>query len=445
MNNIKSYLSKYSRDVHFFELIKGAYSTFLLKIVGLLVGYGLAIFITNKFGAFVFGQYVTALLIVEILSIISRLGIDTVLVRFISRYVHKGASSLINQLFFKSIALVTLSAVVFTLLLLFFSDYIANFMNLDEEYLLIVSFSFIPLVLFHMNTQAIRGLKQMMSFSFLNNVAITLFTFILMVVLVAFSTSEKLPIYAYVMSVFVMTISSYFLWFFHRAKIVDSKQNNSESELSTKALFKVSIPLLLGQSMMLIMGKVDLFMLANMTSSDKVGIYNIALKLSMLAYMGLMAVNSIAAPKFSEIHSSGDIDALKKIVQQSTKTIFWVTFPVILLFLILPDTILGVFGDEFKLAAMALIILSISKMFSAISGSVGTFLQMVGKQNVFQNILIFTAIINIVLNYTLIPMYGIDGAAFASAISGVIWNVLMIIYIKKNFGFYSIYFPGIKR
>tara|TARA_B100001059_G_scaffold80133_2_gene78047 strand:- start:7588 stop:8925 length:1338 start_codon:yes stop_codon:yes gene_type:complete len=445
LNKIKSYLSKYSRDVHFFELIKGASSTFLLKVVGLLVGYGLAIFITNKFGAFVFGQYVTALLIVEILSIISRLGIDTALVRFISRYVHKGASSLINQLFFKSIALVTLSAVVFTLLLLFFSDYIANFMNLDEEYLLIVSFSFIPLVLYHMNTQAIRGLKQMMSFSFLNNVAITLFTFILMVVLVAFSSSEKLPIYAYVMSVFVMTISSYFLWFFHRAKIVDSKQNNSESELSTKALFKVSIPLLLGQSMMLIMGKVDLFMLANMTSSDKVGIYNIALKLSMLAYMGLMAVNSIAAPKFSEIHSSGDIDALKKIVQQSTKTIFWVTFPVILLFLIFPDTILGVFGDEFKLAAMALIILSISKMFSAISGSVGTFLQMVGKQNVFQNILIFTAIINIVLNYTLIPMYGIDGAAFASAISGVIWNVLMIIYIKKNFGFYSIYFPGIKR
>ena len=445
MNKIKSYLSKYSRDVHFFELIKGASSTFLLKIVGLLVGYGLAIFITNKFGAFVFGQYVTALLIVEILSIISRLGIDTALVRFISRYVHKGASSLINQLFFKSIALVTLSAVVFTLLLLFFSDYIANFMNLDEEYLLIVSFSFIPLVLFHMNTQAIRGLKQMMSFSFLNNVAITLFTFILMVVLVAFSSSEKLPIYAYVMSVFVMTISSYFLWFFHRAKIVDSKQNNSESELSTKALFKVSIPLLLGQSMMLIMGKVDLFMLANMTSSDKVGIYNVVLKLSMLAYMGLMAVNSIAAPKFSEIHSSGDIDALKKIVQQSTKTIFWVTFPVILLFLIFPDTILGVFGDEFKLAVMALIILSISKMFSAISGSVGTFLQMVGKQNVFQNILIFTAIINIVLNYTLIPKYGIDGAAFASAISGVIWNVLMIIYIKKNFGFYSIYFPGIKR
>ena len=445
MKKIISYLSKRSGDVHFKELIKGASSTFILKILGLVVGYGLAIFITNKFGAFVFGQYVTALLIIEILSIISRLGIDTALVRYISRYVHNGASQLINKLYFKSIAIVTSAAIIFTLVLLFFSSYIADFMNLDEEYLLIVSFSFIPLVLFHMNVQAIRGLKKMLSFSFLNNVAITLFTFIIVVILVSTNSSEKLPIYAYVGSVFIMTFSSYFLWFYHKTKLENFKVVNSETELTTKALFKVSIPLLMGQSMMLIMGKVDLFMLANLTSSDQVGIYNIALKLSMLAYMGLMAVNSIAAPKFSEIHSSGDIEALKKIVQQSTKTIFWVTVPVLILFLCFPKSILSVFGEEFKLAAMALIILSISKMFSAISGSVGTFLQMVGKQNVFQNILILTAVINICLNYILIPKYGIDGAAFASAISGVIWNSLMIIYIKKFFGFFSIYLPGIRR
>ena len=445
MKKIKTYLLKYSGDVHFTELIKGASSTFILKILGLVVGYCLAIFITNKFGAFVFGQYVTALLIIEILSIISRLGIDTALVRYISKYVHNGASQLINKLYFKSIAIVTSAAIIFTLVLLFFSSHIADFMNLDEEYLLIVSFSFIPLVLFHMNVQAIRGLKKMLSFSFLNNVAITLFTFIIMVILVSITSSEKLPVYAYVGSVFIMTFSSYLLWFYHKTRLENSKVINSETELTTKALFKVSIPLLMGQSMMLIMGKVDLFMLANITSSEQVGIYNIALKLSMLAYMGLMAVNSIAAPKFSEIHSSGDIEALKKIVQQSTKTIFWITVPVLILFLCFPKSILSVFGEEFKLAAMALIILSISKMFSAISGSVGTFLQMVGKQNVFQNILILAALINICLNYILIPKYGIDGAAFASAISGVIWNALMIIYIKKFFGFFSIYLPGIRR
>ena len=445
MDKIKTYLSKFSRDSHLFELLKGASTTFIIKIFGLLVGYLLAIFITNKYGSFVFGQYVTALLVIEVLSILSRLGIDTALVRFIARYMHKGSSKFIARLFNKSSVIVTLASVFFTLILLFFSAFIADFMNLDEEYLLIVSFAFIPLVLFHMNTQAIRGLKQMVSFSFLNNLAITLLTFIILISLAAFVSSDKLPIYAYVTSVFIMTISSYFLWFFHFSKLNNNTSYVVNEELTTKDLFKVSIPLLLGQSMMLVMGKVDLFMLANMTSSEEVGIYNIALKLSMLAYLGLMAVNSIAAPKFSEIHSSGNMEALKRIVQQSTKIIFWITLPIVIVFLSVPEFVLSIFGEDFKLAALALIILSISKMFSAISGSVGTFLQMVGKQNVFQNILIFAALVNIILNYLLIPEHGIDGAAFASAFSGILWNTMMILYIKRNFGFYTIYFPGITR
>lgn len=412
-------------------------------MLGLIVGYGFAIYITNQYGAYVFGQYVTALLVVEILSIVSRLGIDTSLVRFVSKYAQKGAVNLINQLYFKSVAIVTFAAIFFTLLLVFFSVEIAEFMNLEREYLVIVSFSFIPLVLFYMNVQAIRGLKKMVSYSFLNNVAITFGVFLFLVLFSVFTASEMLPIYAYVSSVFILTMLSYFLWFNHKSK-VSVVNSDDDMPLSTNELLTTSFPLLLGQSMMIIMGKVDLFMLANMSSSDQVGIYNIALKLSMLSYMGLMAINSIAAPKFSEIYSSGDLDALKKIVQQSTKTIFWISLPVLTLLILFPEFILSMFGEEFKIASFTLIILSVGKMVSAISGSVGTFLQMVGKQKVFQNILIFAAVVNIVLNYFLIPSHGIGGAAIASATSGILWNVLMIIYIKRNFGFYTIYIPWIK-
>ena len=412
-------------------------------MLGLIVGYGFAIYITNQYGAYVFGQYVTALLVVEIFSIISRLGVDTSLVRFVSKYAQKGAVNLINQLYFKSVAIVTFAAIFFTLLLVFFSVEIAEFMNLEREYLVIVSFSFIPLVLFYMNVQAIRGLKKMVSYSLLNNVAITFGVFLFLVLFSVFTASEMLPIYAYVSSVFILTMLSYFLWFNHKSK-VSIVNSDDEMPLSTNELLTTSFPLLLGQSMMIIMGKVDLFMLANMSSSDQVGIYNIALKLSMLSYMGLMAINSIAAPKFSEIYSSGDLDALKKIVQQSTKTIFWISLPVLTLLILFPEFILSMFGEEFKIASFTLIILSVGKMVSAISGSVGTFLQMVGKQKVFQNILIFAAVVNIVLNYFLIPSHGIGGAAIASATSGIFWNVLMIIYIKRNFGFYTIYIPWIK-
>ena len=444
MKNIKHNIAKVLNDSHFSELLKGASTTFLLKIIGLIVGYVLAVFITNKYGAYVFGQYVTALLVVEILAIFSRLGIDTSLVRFISKYIHQGTTRSISKLYYQSVTIVTLMAMLLSILLWFFSDHIAQFMNLDRDLLILVSYSFIPLVLFHMNVQSIRGLKNMTSFSFFNNVSIPLGTFVVLALCSYFLTDETLPIYAYVLSVLSMTFFSFVVWFRFKAKL-PKQESNPTDFLSTNELLAISFPLLLGQSMMIIMGKVDLFMLANMTSSEQVGVYNIALKLSKLSYMGLMAVNSIAAPKFSEIHSSGDIDALKRIVQQSTKTIFWVSAPVLFVLIFFPSSILSMFGDEFKLAAMCLIILSIGKMFSAISGSVGTFLQMVGRQKIFQNILIVAALINVGLNSLLIPNYGIEGAAIASTVSGVFWNLLMIFYIKKHFGFYTIYLPWLKR
>lgn len=444
MNNLKYHIVKALNDSHFLELIKGASTTFILKIVGLFVGYVLAVFISNKYGAYVFGQYVTALLVVEVLAIVSRLGIDTSLVRFISKYMHQGSTQAIEKLYYKSVTIVTLIAMILNILLWFFSEHIAQFMNLEKDLLILVSYSFIPLVLFHMNVQSIRGLKNMISFSFFNNISISLGTFILLALGSYFLTNDKLPIYAYILSVVSMTLFSFVVWFRLKYKL-PNQESKPINFLSTNELLVISFPLLLGQSMMIIMGKVDLFMLANMTSSAQVGVYNIALKLSMLSYMGLMAVNSIAAPKFSEIHSSGDINGLKKIVQQSTKTIFWVSAPILLLLILFPSTILSMFGDEFKLAAMCLIILSIGKMFSAISGSVGTFLQMVGRQKIFQNILLLAALINIVLNSLLIPKYGIEGAAVASTVSGVFWNLLMIIYIKKHFGFYTIYIPWLKR
>ena len=172
---------------------------------------------------------------------------------------------------------------------------------------------------------------------------------------------------------------------------------------------------------------------------------SIAVKVSMLSYMGLMAINSIAAPKFSELYASGKIDELKKIVQQSTKAIFWITLPVVLIFIFFPSMILSLFGEEFKAAIYCLLILSFGKMFSAISGSVGTLLQMSGKEVFFQNVLIASAILNVVLNYILIPIYDIDGAAIASLISNLFWNILMVFYIKKHLGFYTIYLPGLKR
>lgn len=115
----------------------------------------------------------------------------------------------------------------------------------------------------------------------------------------------------------------------------------------------------------------------------------------------------------------------------------------LLIFLIFPKSILGIFGEEFRTGAIALMILTIGQFVNAASGSVGYILQMTGKQRLFQYIILFASIVNAYLNFILIPQIGIVGAAIASCIAVSIINIIPLFLIKYYYGFFT--FPYIKN
>ena len=94
---------------------------------------------------------------------------------------------------------------------------------------------------------------------------------------------------------------------------------------------------------------------------------------------------------------------------------------------------LSIFGEDFIIGKNALLILLIGQSVSVMSGSVGFILQMTGKEKIFQNILFLALLVNIGLNILLIPTYGILGAAIASTISIVFWNLTSVVYIYKEY------------
>jgi len=71
-------------------------------------------------------------------------------------------------------------------------------------------------------------------------------------------------------------------------------------------------------------------------------------------------------------------------------------------------------------------------------GAVIYILDMTGKQTISRNILLLTSILNIALNWYLIEIYGIKGAAIATTISILFWNIIGIIYVKKIYGFWVV-------
>lgn len=98
---------------------------------------------------------------------------------------------------------------------------------------------------------------------------------------------------------------------------------------------------------------------------------------------------------------------------------------------------MGLFGNEFLVGEVALIILSFGQFINAATGPVGNLLMMTGKQDVNRNIVIATTVITVILNAVLIPIYGIIGAAIVNVIGTILFNVIPYFLVKRYFGFYT--------
>ena len=301
------------------------------------------------------------------------------------------------------------------------------------------------MVLFILHYQSLRGLKRIAEFSFFYRVSQAFFSIIFIFIIGKFLSDTSVPFYAYLSSLIIVSILSFISFSYFLNKGFDINNHEGIDNLNLITILKISIPLMFAQLVQFLMAFTDKLMIGNMMTSSDVGIYFTAFKLSMITSIGLMSINSIASPKFAEFYGDKNLEGLRKITYQSSKMIFWTTTPLIVCFLIFPKVLLGFFGEEFKIAAIAFIFLSIGKFISSLCGSVGNLLQMTGNQFVFMKSLLFGAIINITLNFILIPIYGINGAAIASMISLSSWNILMVYFVKRKLGFYSFYVPLLNK
>ena len=436
-------------DSDFIEILKGASSYLLLRFSGIITGYVLMISITRWYGSegsVVYGKYLLALLVLRVFILVAKLGTDVTLLRFVSSFSVNSNQYKIYNLYKKTLLIVLPISLLMSFIMFFYCYEIAAFIGADTIHVKILSFVLIPAVIFYLNIQGFRGLKKIFLYSFFYEFAISFFTLLFLAFAFVFLKDNfisytETPILSYASVLVLLFVSTVIIWFKYLSKFTLKSHVNS---LGFKTILTTSIPLLFSQSLSFVMGWTDQLMLGNMRSAHEVGVYGVAFKYSLMATVFLVAVNSIAAPKFSEFFSNNDYTGLKKVVKQSTKIIFWFTLPILVIFFLFPDFFLKLSGESFVEGKKVLFLLLFARFFSSICGSVGNLLQMTGNQIPFMIIMLISCALNITMNILLIPIHGINGAAMASFASIIFWNTLMVLYIKKKFNFISIYIPIFK-
>ncbi|MBZ0158363.1 MAG: flippase [Alphaproteobacteria bacterium] len=433
---LRERLSAGRGDAHKRELVKGSLVSFLLKAFGMVLGYAFTMLITRTYGAHTMGVFTLFITVLNIVSIVGRLGFDTALLKFIAEYSSRDRMDLARDVYLKSIKAIIPFGLCLSLLLYLASPHIAARLfgkGYLGPYFQMASFVVVPFSLLFINAESLRGLKKIKEYSFVQDMAISLLATALLALSFLFTREVLMPFVVYLVSVFGAFALSLFLWL----RRIPPVPGHTGEKVELKAVLHVSLPILVSGSLYLFMGWVDKIILGIYASESDVGIYNIALKVSTLTSLSLLAVNSIAAPKFAQCYGSGDTEGLRTIAQQSTRLIFWSSVPVLALFFFFPSFTLGLFGMEFRAGAPALLLLTFGQFINAVSGSVGYLLQMTGRQKVFQNVMLLTVIINLTLNLTLVPRYGLNGAAFATMCSVILLNAIPFFLIRFYYGFFT--------
>jgi O-antigen/teichoic acid export membrane protein len=186
--------------------------------------------------------------------------------------------------------------------------------------------------------------------------------------------------------------------------------------------------------MHLAMAHTDMLMLGMLTESAETGIYNAASRLAGVMAFGLMTVNTVVAPLFSELFATGERERLQRLVTLAASGTALALLPVLLALALGGEQLLGLFGPAFVAGYLPLLILSAGQIVNALSGSVGFLLTMSGHQKEVSRILSLTALLNLAGNALLIPRYGAAGAAASTACATGLWNLILVWRVRRLTG-----------
>jgi O-antigen/teichoic acid export membrane protein len=124
--------------------------------------------------------------------------------------------------------------------------------------------------------------------------------------------------------------------------------------------------------------------------------------------------------------------ALKKIVKDSTRLIFMLSLPALIILGVFASFFLNFFGSQYVIAKWPLIILLLGQLVNTMCGPVAIYMNMTGRQHKLQQILLLGFLVNLILNWFVIPVYGMIGAAVATAVSMALWNAIAVIYTYRQ-------------
>ena len=388
-------------------------------------------------GAEFLGIYSLANAIMLISEVVAKMGLETGVMRFVSRLNPELDQEKIQKIIASSLKMTTIFSLVIMVALIISSGAIVKNILNEPPLLKLVIIIFAIAIPFNaltlisaFATQGFKRLKYKILVTQFLNPTLLLTT---MVICYWFISAES----ALMAPMLITGIIGFFVMLGVLKKVTGVSNNQIMKAKVDTSLLNFSYPLMFVTILQTFMHWMDILMLGYFTDATTVGLYHPAARTAGLLQALLLSFISIYAPMMAQFHREGDRKKMADTYKLVSRWLLMCAIPISAIFIIFPGKVMLLFGPEYLPSAKILGILTGATFIQAIFGAAGPTLSMSGHTKLVLWNTIGAFALNFSLNIFLIPNYGIIGAAIATLTSlivvGFARTIEVSVILKMNF------------
>jgi O-antigen/teichoic acid export membrane protein len=410
-----------------------------LRRGAMIYGAGAVLTVLSQFvlarlmGAAEYGIYYLAMTWFIVLSLLVRFGMDNVFLRelpgFISSANWKEARSLVHLGTSFVSTLAALMAALVALVVWLFSDHI----DISTRITLLLGLPCLFLLgLMYLRQAVLRSFKHIVRSLFPEAIVApsVLILLVLLLPLLGLAPSAGLVMAA---TVFAFAIAAG-LGFFWQTRALPLAWSSVVPAVQPRRWLPLAISMLVINGMHLLLNNLDTLVLGLYRSSEEIGIYGISARLAFIVAFPLTMANAVFAPLIAEHFSKHHLHAIQHVLAKGMRFVSIAALFLAGLMWVFGDYALSIFGVEFIAGHKVLMILVAAQLVNAASGPVALLLAQCGHERLVAKIMVITVILAAILDFNLIPKWGTSGAAVATSLSIVFWNLCMLVLTKRHLG-----------
>jgi O-antigen/teichoic acid export membrane protein len=394
------------------------------------LSYLFKVYVARVLGAHDLGLYALGGTLIAFIGVFSNLGLPESAVRFVAQYQAAGRSKELHGLLWGGAGVLFVANVVLATVLLICGRFVVI-----HFYLAPALVSYLPLfaallVVGMVNSfygKALTGYHDVKQRTLIVNfIGVPLFMLV-----AVWLISAGMDLRGYIVAQIVSSAAVCLMLVIAVWRITPSAARfSAQSSLyPQREVWSFSAAMLTVCLMEFMISQVDKIALGYYRNPKEVGVYSVAAALVVYVPLALSSVNQIFAPTIADLHTRGEHALLARLFQSLTKWVLALTLPLALMIIVFAHPLMRIFGHDFEAGWPILVIGAAGQLVNCGVGSVGYLLLMSGHQKRLVKVQTVMAGVMVILSFSLIPLWGIVGAAVAAALTNVgmnLWNLLEV-------------------